>query len=515
MLDTQRRELRRCGILRALEPQVFALLEYLIRNRDRVSTKEEILAAIWHGRIVSEAALSTRINAARKAIGDDGITQRLIRTLRRQGIRFVAAVAEAPDPRVGRAAGGSFHADSSFPLSSDPSLAVLPFALANGDKAQMGLLDEIAADVIQRLSRLHWLRVVAASLSLAYRNRPVDVRQAGRELRARYVLSGSARFFAGRLRIDLELVDASTGYVTKRDAYERRAGSGGGPNGEIADDVAVAIEACLYTSEMLRAHRRRAKDLDAWDCVVRSIALINTRTRRDWTAARALLTKAIRTDAGYAQGYSLLSYVTTLGVAAGWLRRKDALDTAFDATRRALALDPDDSWAHVSHGFALAWAGRIDDAIRSYEQSLERNPRFSYAHTLLGAAWCYLGRGREAMDELCKAQNHREIDLFTRGNIGVNKNTAAIAHLVARQYRDGVRLGNASLLESPALPTTHRILIVNHALSGDLEQAAHSLRTLKRLVPSTSLASIIEWLPFVRAEEHQKITEAFRLVGLK
>lgn len=117
--------------------------------------------------------------------------------------------------------------------------------------------------------------------------------------------------------------------------------------------------------------------------------------------------------------------------------------------------------------------------------------------------------------ELSKALRFSDVDLFTRGNIGVHNNTSAIACLVAERYRNGIEFGRKALVESPKLPTIHRIMIANYALNGELDEAKASLRTLRQLVPSTTFQSIVEWLPFIRVDERQKMTDAFRLAGLK
>lgn len=515
VLDTERRELRRRGsIVRLVEPQVFDLLEFLIRNRDRVVSRDDIFAAIWRGRVVSESVLSTRINAVRSLVGDTGSVQRLVRTYRRKGLRFVGAVREERRPAA--VSESKIHFNNLAPiLTLGPSIAVLPFAGIGDRGPQRRIADEIAEAIVLNLSRLHWLHVISRNLSVAYKNKLMDVRQIGQELNVRYVLGGHAYLLGDQIKITTELIDTTTGYQIWARSFEPKFASDTAQiRNDIASYVTGAIETRLYAAEALQAWRKRAGNLNAWECVVRAISLINTRQRSDWAAARGHLLKAIRIDPGYAQGYSLLSYVTTLGVAAGW-RRKDSLDFALHTARKALLLEPDNPWAHVSLGFASAWGGRIEDAVLSYNNALTHDSRFAYAHTLLAAALNYMGHGQDASAELSKALRFSDVDLFTRGNIGVHNNTSAIACLVAERYRNGIEFGRKALVESPKLPTIHRIMIANYALNGELDEAKASLRTLRQLVPSTTFQSIVEWLPFIRVDERQKMTDAFRLVGLK
>ena len=224
MLDADKRELHRGGNAISVTPQVFDLLLYLIRNRHRVASKDDLIAAIWAGRIVSDAALTTRINVARSAIGDNGEEQRLLKTLPRKGFRFVGVVREEHGPA---AAVTGTTAEPSRPvlaLPDKPSIAVLPFANLSGDPEQDYLADGIVEDVITELSRFSELFVVARNSSFQYKGKAVDVRQVGRELGVHYVLEGSVRRVGKRIRISAQLVDAATGTHRWAERYDRGRG---------------------------------------------------------------------------------------------------------------------------------------------------------------------------------------------------------------------------------------------------------------------------------------------------
>ena len=205
-LDTDRRELRLGGMQVHMEPQVFDLIEHLVRHREHVVSRDELIASVWGGRIVSESALSTRINAARAALGDSGEQQRLIKTIPRKGVRFVGEVREAAAP-----AGAIPLAQPPPSLPEKPSIAVLPFANLSGDPGQDYFTDGIVEDIITGLSRMGWLFVIARNSSFTYKGRAVDVKQVGRELGVRYVLEGSLRKASDRVRITAQLIDAATG----------------------------------------------------------------------------------------------------------------------------------------------------------------------------------------------------------------------------------------------------------------------------------------------------------------
>jgi DNA-binding winged helix-turn-helix (wHTH) protein len=193
LLDINRRELARGAEAIAAGPQVFDLLVYLVRNRERVVSKDDLLDAVWGGRIVSESTLTSHINAVRKVIGDNGEEQRLIRTIARKGFRFVGDVREVQssdgfgDLRTGTL-------DSNEPPAHDlalpdkPSIAALPFLNLSGDPEQEYFADGVVEDIISALSRIGWLFVISRNSSFTYKGRPVDVKQVGRELGVRYVL---------------------------------------------------------------------------------------------------------------------------------------------------------------------------------------------------------------------------------------------------------------------------------------------------------------------------------------
>jgi TolB-like protein len=237
-LDTDRRELRRGAELVAVEPQVFDLLQFLVRHRSRVVTRDDILDAVWNGRAVSESALAVRINAARLAVGDSGQKQRLIRTLPRKGMRFIGDVREhglAP-------ALGSTSPTGTSVLPDAPSIAVLPFINMSGDAQQEHFADGIAEDVITALSRFRSLFVTARSSTFTYKHKAVDVKQVARELGVRYVLEGSVRNSGPRVRVTAQLIDAETGIHVWAERYDRPLEDIFAVQDEITDRIVATIE---------------------------------------------------------------------------------------------------------------------------------------------------------------------------------------------------------------------------------------------------------------------------------
>jgi len=283
-LDTDRRELRNGPNLVALEPQVFDLLSYLIEHRERVVSKDDLLEAIWEGRSVSESSMTSRINAARTAIGDTGEQQRLIKTLLRKGFRFVASVLEeGPKPE-----GAARPRSDGLALPDKPSIAVLPFANMSGDAEQEYFADGMVEEIITALSHLRWLFVIARNSSFAYKGRHVDVKQIGRELGVRYVLEGSVRKAGDRVRITGQLIDAATGAHLWADRFDGSLEDVFDLQDKIASSVAGVIEPALQAVETARSANRATADLTAYDLYLRAYAMFLSSARQIPEALRLM-----------------------------------------------------------------------------------------------------------------------------------------------------------------------------------------------------------------------------------
>ncbi|TMJ83234.1 MAG: hypothetical protein E6G79_11715 [Alphaproteobacteria bacterium] len=252
VLDTSRRELWRGEELLAVEPQVFDLLVFLISNRDRVVSKEDLINAVWSGRIVSDSTLASRINAVRRAIGDNGREQRLIRTGARRGFRFVAPIEETDKSRTPGFASQAVDQDRPVTPLDKPSIAVLPFTNLSGDPDQEYFVDGVVEEIITAISRVRWLFVIARNSSFTYKGKAVDVKRVARELGVRYVLEGSLRRSRDRVRITGQLIDTSTGAHIWADHIDSALDDIFELQDRVASSVVGAIEPKLRQSEIAK-----------------------------------------------------------------------------------------------------------------------------------------------------------------------------------------------------------------------------------------------------------------------
>jgi TolB-like protein len=397
VLDVNLRELTRGGESVAVEPQVFDLLVHLIENRDHVVSKDDLIETVWDGRIVSESTLTSRINAARRAVGDSGKDQAVIRTIARKGFRFVGDV--QPLRSAGGAAlqpldptGEPLHPP--LPALDRAAIAVLPFANLSGEPEQEYFSEGISEDIITALSKLRWFYVIARNSSFIYKQKSVHHQQIGEELGVGYVVEGSVRKDGDHVRIAAQLVDVATGSHLWAERYDRNLADVFAVQDEITQAVVAAIEPQLYAAENFRARRKAPDNMDAWDLVMRALSHYWRVTRQDNLVAQALLEKAIAVDPAYGQALSLLASCHMFSSHMGWQDISKTVPVAERAALAAIRADSEDAWAHYALASVYLFHRRFDDCIAEFELALRLNPSFSPARGLYGVALSYQGRRR-------------------------------------------------------------------------------------------------------------------------
>ena len=390
-LDTDRRELRRAGEAIDVEPQVLDVLIYLVENRERVVSKDDLIASVWEGRIVSDATMSSRIYAARKALGDTGQGQKLIRTFARKGHRFIGAVRTQPkdDERAATATGppSDEHRERSrptSPISDRPAIAVLPFVNMSGDPEQEYFSDGICEDLITALSKLRWFLVIARNSSFAYKGKFVNIKQVAEELGVGYVIEGSVRKSGERVRITAQLNDVATGSHVWAERYDRRLADVFAVQDEITEAIVASIEPQLYAAEHLHCRRNTPESLDAWGLVMRALSHFWRLTPQDNVVSQALLEKAITIDPNYGQALGVLASSHVMSAYMGWTDGATAIPIAERAALAAIRADSDDPWARHALGCVHLISRRFDDALAELELTLSLNPNFALAQSIYG-----------------------------------------------------------------------------------------------------------------------------------
>lgn len=514
LLDTDRRELSREEVPVAVEPQVFDLVVHLMQNRDRVVSKDELIDKIWHGRSVSESTLTSRINAARKAIGDSGASQTLIRTIARKGFRFVGdveakngAMSGAILPEPGRTAEAQRAA---LALPDRPAIAVLPFTNMSGAAEQDYFSDGISEDIITALSKLRWFFVVARNSSFVYKGRAVHIREVARELGVRYVVEGSVRRSGDRVRISAQLNDVSTGSHLWAERYDRELADIFAVQDEITEAIVAAIEPQLYAAESFRAQQKPPGSLDAWDLVMRALSHHWRITREDNAAAQALLGKAVAIDPAYGKALGLLATSHIFGAHMGWADMAATVPVAERAALAAVEADREDAWAHHGLAYTYLFRRRFDDALAEFELVLQLNPNFAMAHAFYGVTLCYAGRWQDG-----DAAARRALRLSPRDPLAaIYCGVAAYARFVGRDYEGAVQMARESLRQRGDFVGAHRVLTAAAGMSGDPALAASALEGLRRAQPGISLGWITRELPMLRDEDRAHYLEGLQRAGM-
>lgn len=409
-LDTVLFELRRSGVVSSVEPKVMELLHYLVENRDRMVTKDELIEQVWDGRIVSDSALSSRIKMARQAIGDDGQAQRLIRTVHGRGFRFQGEVTTAAPAPPDRAADvepppATEGRSAAAPLDVDnrrPAIAVLPFENLSGDAEQEYFSDGVTEDLITALSKYRWLTVIARNSTFVFKHRTASVREIAAELGVRYVMRGSVRRAGDRLRITSQLIDAAADSTIWAERFDRRLDDIFEVQDEITSAIVGAVGPEIDNAEQDTAKRLGPGSLGAWDIYQRGMWHFWRYTRQDAKEARECFEQAIALDPSLVGAHAALAMVLVLHVLNNWSDDPPnaLLDESIALAHAALVIDERDGFAHYAMGRALTQRGRHAEAIDEFTRALELNPNFAMAHFGLGTALVWSGEHERALPHL-------------------------------------------------------------------------------------------------------------------
>jgi TolB-like protein len=530
-IDVGRHELRRAGEVVPIEPQVFDVLVYLVRHRDRIISKDELIDAVWQGRIVSDAALSSRISAARRAVGDSGDDQLFIRTLHKRGFRFVgpvddavSAAAPADDPRPAQPAAGARDSRelagdaeakkaSALPLPDKPSIAVLPFQNMSGDPEQEYFADGLTEDIITGLSQQRWFFVIARNSTFAYKGEAVDVRKVASQLGVRYVLEGSVRRAADRVRVTGQLIDATHGIHLWADKYDRKLTDIFELQDDITKSVIGSVGPEILVAEAARVRRKPPQNIDAWDLVMQALPhmwRMNTDAQRQ---AQEFLRQSLVLDADYAHAHALLGWIhivmfnldsrTPIG---------EFTDKALAAGARALTLDDQEPWGHLVVGLGHARRRRPELAVTHLSKSIDLSPSFALGHAGLGYALACGGQPERGLQSLAQAQRLSPRDPF----LAIYAPTVRYMALFALgQYEEAVAVCRATAALHPNHAGAWRLMTVSLALLGRIDEAREALAHTLTLQPDLSSAHVTNNTVFAAPSDRARFLLGLQKAGLE
>lgn len=511
-LDTALFELRKAGNRVPVEPQVFDLLLFLVRNHSRTVTREEIFAAIWGNRIVSDAALSSQIKAARRALGDDGVAQRMIATVHGRGFRFVAPVAEAapPPPAVRHEVPAT--ADALDRIARRPSVAVLPFVNLNRDPDEDFFADGISEDIITALAKNRWLTVIARNPSFGFRNSSDGIRMIGEKLDADYIVTGSVRKAGNRFRITVQVVEAATELSVWSERFDRDMVDIFDLQDEISALVAARIEAELGLSEQRKAERRPRKNLGAWDLYQLGVAEFYKFTPEANFRCQELLHQSIALDPDFASAHARLAYAIVLSMVYFDVMPAQALmDDALTEAKRAIELDDQDANCYFTIGRVHLARCEYDLAIEALRYAIELNPSLAVTYCGLGDSLAYEGRLDEAIEQFEIAVRLSPHDPFRWAFYSYR----ALAHLFRGEYDEAASWARRAVQIPNAQYWARAHLVAALGQIGDREQAEKAVADLLGLKPAFSVGFAKERLFYLKREEQMACyLQGLRKAGL-
>jgi TolB-like protein/Tfp pilus assembly protein PilF len=501
-VDTRTLELRWGGNARKLEPQAFDLLLYMLRNPDRLISRDELIEHIWGGRIVSEATISSRISTVRRAIGDDGKNQALLKTVPRRGIRFVGEVEVIGGPDEAPAA-------DPFPPSDIPSIVVLPFSNLSSDPEIRFVAEGLTQDIITSLSQIEAMFVISPNTSAAYREGVPDYQSLAKDLGVRYVLEGNLRSDGKRTRISAGLIEAQTGRHIWAERFDRYLRNVFDLEDEITSEIVAGLQVTLTDGEMVRIRRRQTSSLEAWSCMMRGVQQLRHFTPEANRAARRFLEEALIHDGEFAAAWSMLGWTHLVDARVAYTDSAEAsLEQGAAAAEKGLLLDADNPDANSILGAIRLLQRRFDEAEALCLKGVQLGPSVADCHIFLAFVYNYRGRPAQAMVALKKAMRLSPVypDWYD--------SMLALCYRGLGRFEEALETEQRRIALNPQNPFSHFRMAAVLVECGRTEEARRSVRAALAANPRTSLRQVRASEPFEDQAEMERYLDLLRRAGL-
>lgn len=490
-LDLERRELRCDGLPVHTRAKVFDVLSYLIANRDRLVSRDELLEQVWRGVTVSDATLSSCILEVRRAIGDNVSLPAMLKTVRGQGFRFIAEVARTDAPR-------NNFPEGAVGRMNEPSIAILPFANLNADQGLDYLADGLAEDITAELSRYKVFAVIARNSSFQYRGAANDVRRIGEELQADYVLEGSIRRTNDVLRVTAQLIHAPTTRHIWSDRYDCEMHEVLTVQDDILRRIVASTGPEIAMEEIRRLSDQHAGDLHALEMAWRARALLDRgraeANRELYLEGMQLAEKAVALDPLCRHAWWTVSFANyVLAFARAGQNPEAFARRAREAAEKLRAIDRNDHRAYMSLGWISFIERDLAQAQMHLEQAHELNPNCNMTLTMLGIVATALGDSEAGYNYVSRGIRLSPRDLW----LGFMLAAKAFACFPLERYEEGAQLARRAIQHEPNAPANHIILAACLVQLVDLDGAAEAIGR-QRTINEGMLARYLEGeqLPF-------------------
>jgi TolB-like protein len=511
-IDVARYELRRSGKIVPIEPQVFDLLVYLVRNCNRIVNKDELIDAVWMGRIVSEAAFSSRLSAARRALDDDGAGQKFIRTHYKRGFSFVGKVENQLTPVDSNAAKPALQ-PSAIVRCDGPHVAVLPFRNISNDPEQERFASGLTEDVITGLTRQPWFSVMSLNYPSARANENVDLRGIANELGVRYAFEGSVRGAADRIRVTGRLIDAHSNVHVWADRYDCELINTFGRQDEISNQIVDAVSSQIIVAEAAQLRRNPSESSDARDLVVQALPHMWRTSMDEHLRAQELLKQAVKLDAKCAHAHALLgwTYASMFNLNSN-VPIGELTDGAIDAGAKAVTFDEQAHWGHLVLGIGYARRRRPEEAVAHISKSIALNPDFALGHAGLGYAFACGGQPERGLDSLREAQRLSPLDPFLAIYAPVVRYMASFA---MHDYEETIAVCRSMTTRHPNHVGARRLMTVSLGLLDRIDEAKESLTRTLELQPNLSSDHVANDTVYASASDRSRFLLGLQKAGLK
>jgi TolB-like protein len=511
-LDTARAELRRDGEALPVEPQVFALIAFLVDHRERLVSRDEIFEKVWDGRIVSDSALSSRIKSARKALGDDGKSQRFIRTVHGKGLRFVAGVRIQREPifDTPTASNPASSGNDDTGLDSRPSIAVLPFVLLGTGGDWSSVADGLPHELITELARLRWLFIVARASSFRLRADDIDPREVGRLLGIRYCLSGTVEVTGKRLGVTVELADTGAGDVVWAERYAGYVDDVHTMREQICASILSQLEIHIPLHEASRARLAVPGSLDAWSTYHLGLQHIYRFNREDNALAASLFRRAIKLDPGFARAHAGLSFVHFQNA---FLRQtsdmKGEVARARQCAQRGVDLDPLDPFVNFTMGRTYWLESDLDRAYSWLERSTSLCP--NYAQGIYARAWTesMAGAALEARTHLDMSMRLSPLDPLYYAMLSAR----GLTHITLGEDQEAADWTDRGARAPGAHVLIAMIAAAANQLAGREDNARAWADDVRRRSPELTTADFFRAFPIRDSAQRQRMAGALASLG--
>jgi len=519
-LDLDKAELRADGQRRPLEPRIFALLSYLVKNGERLVSRDELLEALWGGRVVSDDALYSAVKSARHALGDDGRAQRFIRTIHGRGFRFVANVNMAPSASPVAAAldfGQELSAAATMPLpglaaESRPSIAVLPFQFMGHARQYAMFAEAIPHELITELACLRWIRVTARGSSFRLRQPGLTMTNVGNLLGVRYCLTGTVEATGRKLAVSVELAHIADDSVIWAERYAGSIADVHTVRDAIRSGVLAAVELQIPLHEAARARLLVTENLDAWSAFHLGLQHMYCFNRVDNAAAAALFERATKLDPEFARAHAGLSFTH---FQTAFMHQSDDIGgetvLARRCAERGLQLDPLDPFVNFTMGRSFWLTGDLESSLAWLERATTLSPNYAqglYARALMETLSGYGLEGRQHVD---LARRLSPLDPLFYAMLG----TRAFSHMTEGEDVEAAHWAERAARSPGAHVLMAVIAAVAHALAGNKELAREWAANAHERNPELTSEDFFRAFPIKLAALRLRISRALAKLGFQ